>query len=574
MPKKNRRFVFAKPTTSPHHSLASSRPSNGNPASDASSSVNDLITRLRRSGGSSATSDEGRASSVTVTPRTVHPSIRNLLEIPETPPPRPRPNTRRIGGARVRRPPGPAAPTSWLASSLDTPRTQRTGSRYIVDSSRIRRLERLPGIRFPARDSLQHAVLKSMAIRWQWHVEYDGEFLSELPTRLKVLLLSYVSTYADGDLTDAGMQGLRYLFVGTQEHENTDSRDPDSDRLDLGNAIGHWISLKQLRIGLTPVESADASTGRDEDAALPTSWEDAAESSGLHLTTAPSPILRFHNLKYLSLAHPNPSSASWSSLLSLLSNISTLTHLSLAHWPVPTLTPNSINARINHPDHKSLSFSYGGTDTYSAFEGNWAEASGVLKRLSWVTYCLKWLDLEGCGAWYGALSWAGENDDDDDNADNDNADGVRPNQRVAPGPDWNGTWRGVEWVGLGPGWIPRAVEYSRNSESGDSVDEYERQPTTPRPPFSSLAYSIHAPPDLRNLAIASDEPTYDWDVEVEREKYRISKELEAYNDVLGRAKEVENWVQGLRREKGGKWIKFSVDERSGESARDKVTFDV
>lgn len=564
MTKKNRKPVFAKPTNSAHHSLASSRPSNGDPASGATSSVNDLITRLRRSGGSSAAPDEGRASSVTVTPRTVHPSIRNLLEIPETPPPRPRTNVRRIGGARIRRPPGPAAPTSWSTSNLDAPRTQRTGPRYIVDSSSIRRLERLPGVRFPARDSLQHAVLKSMAIRWQWHVEYDGEFLSELPTRLKVLLLSYISTYSNGDLTDTGMQGFRYLFVGEPEHESTGSRDPDSDRLDLGNAIGHWISLKQLRTGLTPVENTEASTGTGEDTTLPTSW-DEAESSNLPLTTAPSPILRFHDLKYLSLAHPNPSSANWASLLNLLPNISTLTHLSLAHWPVPTLTPNSINARIKHPDHKSLSFSYGGTDTYSASENNWAEASGVLKRLSWATYCLKWLDLEGCGAWYSALSWAGENDD------NDNAVEDGSNQRVAPGPDWNGTWRGIEWVGLGPGWIPRALECSRDGKSGDSGGD-ERQPATSRPSFSSLASSIHAPPDIHNLAL-TDEP-YDWDVEVERENYRSSKELEAYNEVLGRAKKVKNWVQGLRREKRGKWIKFSIDERPGESARDLVTFGV
>lgn len=391
-----------------------------------------------------------------------------------------------------------------------------------------------------------------MAIHWQWHVEYDGEFLAELPTRLKILLLSYVSTYSDGDLTDVGMQGFRYLFTGKLEHESTGSTDPDPDRLDLGNAIGHWITLKQLRTGLTPVENTETSTSKEEGTTLPTSWEDVAEPVNIQstsLTSAPSTVLRFHDLRYLSLAHPNPSSASWPSLLSLLSNISTLTHLSLAHWPVPTLTPNSINARIKHPNHQSLSFSYGGTDTYSAYENNWAEASGVLKKLSWTTYCLKWLDLEGCGAWYGALSWAGENDDNDDAAGNG------ANQRVAPGPDWNGTWRGVEWVGLGPGWIPRALESSEDRESGDSDGGEEGQPTTYRPSSPSTTEQ-------------------DWDVEVERENYRRSKELEAYNEVLRRAKEVENWVQGIRRDKAGKWINFSIEERPGESAKDTVTFGV
>ncbi|KAK2756709.1 hypothetical protein FQN54_005155 [Arachnomyces sp. PD_36] len=570
MPKKHHKPVFAKPTNSAHPSLASSRSSHGNPASGEGSSVNDLITRLRRTGGSPASPEEGRASPVTLTPRTVHPSIRNLLEIPETPPPRPRPTTRRIGGARVRRPPGPAAPTSGFTSNLDTPSTRRKGTKYVVDTGKTRRLERLPGTYFPGRDTLQHAVLKSMAVHWEWHVEYDGEFLSELPTRLKTLLLSYISTYSDGDLSDVGMQGFRHLFVINAEHEPDSRRDRDSNRLDLGNAIGHWINLKQLRAGLTPVEQIETSKGKEEDTTLPASWEDAAEGSELPSATlikTPSALLPFHDLRYLSLAHPNPTSASWISLLNLLSHISTLTHLSLAHWPVPTLTPNSINARIKHPDHSSLSFSYGGTDTYSVHENNWAEASGVLKRLSRATYCLKWLDLEGCGTWYGALTWAGENDSDglDDEA----------SQRTSIGPDWNGTWRGIEWVGLGPGWVPRALETSGNSQTGD-YSEDERRRGSRGPLSGSLASSIHAPPDIRNLAISSDEESAEqnWDVEVEREKYRRSKELEAYNEVLRKAHEVESWVQGLRRSKGGKWIKFSIDQRPGESGRDTVDFSI
>ena len=554
MPKKHHKPVFAKPTNSAHPSLSSSSRSNDGPASSAGSSVNDLISRLRRTGGSPSSQDEGRSSPVTLTPRTVHPSIRNLLEIPETPPPRPRLTTRAIGGARIRRPPGPAAPTSWLTSNLDTPEPGRKEPRYTVGSGALRRLERLPGVEFPAKDTLQHTVLKSMALDWQWHILYDGEFLSELPTRLKVLLLSYISVYAEGNIANVGMQGLRLLFLGNPEEQEAGSIDADANRLDLGNAIGHWISLKQLRNELVPAERPKSAKGKEQDTTLPTSWEDAAEFSSLSstaLTSNPTPILRFRDLRYLSLAQPNPTSASWTSLLNLLPHVSTLTHLSLAHWPVPTLTPNSINARVRHPDHKSLSFSYGGTDTYSAYENNWAEASGVLKRLSWATYCLKWLDLEGCGDWLGALSWAGENDDNGNDLEGSN-------QRAVGGPEWNGTWRGIEWVGLGPGWIPQALEESKTGHLGDRLGDG----STSRSLGAPLEASIHAPLDLRGENSVPDDTTTEqvWDVEVERENYRRAKELDGYNEVLRRAKEVERWVQGIRREKGGKWIRFSISE--------------
>lgn len=272
---------------------------------------------------------------------------------------------------------------------------------------------------------------------------------------------------------------------------------------------------------------------------VPSSWEEiddeevdtADESPNMPIPKALSQGLRFQNLRFLSLAHPKPAAANWNALVDLLSRLSTITHLSLAHWPLPTVTPNAMSARIRHPAQRSLTFAYGGTDSYSGMENNWAEAAGILRRLSRVTYCLKWLDLEGCGDWIPALTW----------------EGVSPDGEALPsGPEWNGSWRDIEYIRLGPGWLPHV------DDSELAVPQSGAAERLPSSPSRSLASSIHAPsPAL------SETPDLPWDVEVERIKYRRAKELENYRETLRSAKAVQRSILQLRHSGRGKWVHCS-----------------
>lgn len=547
MPKKHNKYPSVKPVNTVHPSLiisSSDHHRHGGSGSHSGSSapqersVNELIQHLRRTQVSRSANGEGSINSSSVfAPKTVHPSIRNLLELPETPPPRPRPNARSAIGRRVRRTPGPPPPSSWLAGSSSDSQRKTEQEGIAVDSGRVLyRLERLPGVTFPSKRSLQHTVLMSMARNWTWHLDYDGTFLAELPNRMKMLLLSYIAVYSRDLPLRTRMQGLHPLFTKQTESEDL-ATEPEITRLDLSGAIGQWISLKQLNNELVIARQHEAPRTRKLEEVVPSSWdaESDSESSTMPplLLKSPTQTLRFENLRFLSLAHPNPASASWSSLLDLLSHISALTHLSLADWPVPTLAPKSITARTRHPTHPELSV---------------VSASGVLRKLSRATYCLKWLDLEGCGEWFDVLCW----------------DGIGEDGEVynSPGPEWTGSWRDVEWVGLGPGWLPERSSFDDES-IGLPVSSFENGNARP------LAASIHAPATGDNRASFSD-PALARDVDAKRTKYRQAKEMEAYENVLRKAREVEKHVHRLRKESGGKWVHFSF---GGDSAEERTLLD-
>ena len=582
MPKKRQNSTFAKPTNTAHHTLASSssgqhqnvRSSPLNPSSSTDQpSVNDLINHLRRTQVSSTGGKPNQPKFVA--PRSVHPSLRNVLEVPDTPPPRPRPNAFRrieIGGRRLRRTAGPPPPDSWLTGSCNS------GNDDDLDNSALDtaayterdifyRLERLPGATFPAQNGLVHMVLKAMALNWTWHVEYDGHFLGILPSQIKVLLLSYIAVYAREQPLGRMMRGLAPLFQNPADtgHEDQDGdslyQDTDSEisRLDLGGAIGHWMTLKQLsRVLVKPQKQGSVSTQRKGKDAVPSSWEEdfdnEPESAAATETTLPKTLgrgLRFENLRFLSLAHPNPASASWKSLIDLLSRLSTLTHLSLAYWPAPTLTPNAMNARVRHPTQSSLSFAYSGTDAYSALENNWAEAASVLRMLSRVTYCLKWLDLEGCEDWIPAFNFTYEESPSEQGV-------VSPS---SVGPEWNGSWRNIEYIRLGPGWLPRVDAIvglpSHQSTSTSTSTRAISPDLAQRFSSRSLAWSIHAPSGPFHEDLSSSDQDLPWDVEEERVKYRQIKELERFQEVVHSAKAAQKHIQSIRRQGRGKWVQFS-----------------
>ncbi|OJJ47275.1 hypothetical protein ASPZODRAFT_1933471 [Penicilliopsis zonata CBS 506.65] len=556
MPKKHYKHAYGKPVNTVHPSLTSSgrheQNSNGaRPAAASSStgqdqaSVNELISHLRRTQVSRFGSEDGATNLPRyVAPRSVHPSLRNLLELPETPPPRPRPNSRRtvvIGGRPIRRTPGPPPPESWLLSSdvnglNDNEIYPTEGVRDV-----IYRLDRLPGATFPRQDGLLHTTLKSMATNWAWHVEYDGTFLSQLPSQIKVLLLSYIGMYARNHQPLNGlMRGLHPLFVMTSlDHSE-------------GDNSGRLMTFRQFvnELVVSGKPGTQITPGKPENT-VPSSWDEEESESGTGNVNGPpssvpsvpptplkplDPGLRFENLRFLSLAHPHPAAASWKSLLNLLPHLSRITHLSLAHWPVPTMTPHAKNARVRHPAHRSLTFSYSGTDSYSALENNWIEAATVLRKLSRSTYCLKWLDLEGCGDWYAALSWDGNNEA----------------YSTPTGPEWNGSWRNVEWLGLGPGWVPSS------SSTSTMIPDPERRSQSPPPLLRgnrTLASSIHAPASAPSASSPDDH--LPWDVEEERVKYRQGKAEERFREIVTTAKTVEKRLLQTRREGRGKWLHVS-----------------
>ncbi|KZZ87028.1 hypothetical protein AAP_05974 [Ascosphaera apis ARSEF 7405] len=509
MPSKHRQFKSPKPQPTVHPSLQSSSPRSSRSSSSARSrassyasqpgvsttpSVNDLISHLRRTQiSSSAAAAASAAASISPAQRSLPPQLRNVLDIPDTPPPRPRAR-RSIGHVIVGRSrsaaPGPAAPRSWLNPrdrDRNDPALHGGNERGALRSARRRiwRFQRLPGTKFAAQDSLMHTVLKSMARRWDYHLVYDNVFLAELPDTLKQLLLSYVAYYTPHDVIEVGMKGLKPLFLDISADTGTFLDHSGVVRLDLENAIGRWISIRQLTreikgwtedskakgkiqektksrppIGVE-AEEAKSEAQPKEAEAIPISWEDEVDTptSTISTTTITKPVFssRFSSLRYLSLANPHGlQSASWSSLLSLLPNVSRLTHLSLAYWPPPTLTTNSLRARIRHPTIP-LSFQYSGTDIYSAYEGDWSEAASVLKKLSKATYCLKWLDLEGCMEWVDALTYGYSGEFTSSSSSEGELSGAEDGLIVRNGkigPDWNGSWRMLEWLRLSVGWNP------------------------------------------------------------------------------------------------------------------------
>ncbi|CAG8892111.1 unnamed protein product [Penicillium egyptiacum] len=464
MPKKHQRF-HVKPANLAHHSLASSGSrhdgGSGVQSSASATSVNDLISHLRRTQIPSASSDEPsspqRTQRSSVAQRSVHPSLRDVLELPETAPPRPRPGPRHtVFGVRPSRPTvGPPPPASWLSQNTDSAGFPGLPARIPAASEEeIHRLTRLQGPLFPDQRSLVHLLLKSMALNWYWHVEYDGPFLSHLPNHIKELLLSYVAVYARGTPLRGYMKGLKPLFLTPQDQDQiakeipgfNESRAVDGDlkvvRLDLGNALGNWITLKQLtsEMIMSAVPAVGVSCHEIEEA-VPASWDEDVYNgigeamldhfSAMSVPKAITQTLRFPELRALSLAHPKPSAASWTGLLNLLAHLPTLTHLSLAHWPIPCRNPRTATTRIRGPVARYL--------TPDALDNNWAEVASILRQLSRSTYCLKWLDLEGCGEWLPALKWVGKDPDG------------FPQSPDSVGPEWNRSWRDVEWLGIGAG---------------------------------------------------------------------------------------------------------------------------
>lgn len=425
----------------------------------------------------------------------VHPTLRNVLDIPDSASPRPRPGGRQDGGTtRGRRIPGPPPPQSWLMQSkyASKDRQPYTDEQRTLQHQSVK----LPGAYLPHGRSLQHYVLRDMASDWYERSQYRYfDYPRQLPLRYRETLLSYISIYAAGDERLAAITPLQVLFPLSGSENYISQRDEirDLKRLDLTNALGVWLPWSALRrmllvtdvVPYQPVPQPNASTSvRDYAQAVSDSWEDAmdvdphppVQQQSTTKSGVPRSLhtLRCSNLRHLSLAlDPKAvsSTVSWSNLLGLVKHLQTLESLSLAYWPLPTYTPAAA-ATFATVTSSLLGtrrrVAYGGTNMYSAQENDWRESAGILRSLSRCLYCLKWLDLTGCAPWLPALVWG---DDTLSLIPNDSFETMCEKAAESlPVSIWNGHWRSIEWLGLGVGWAPPSGTYDRDSSTGLAGD--------------------------------------------------------------------------------------------------------
>ncbi|KAL2262204.1 hypothetical protein VTK26DRAFT_2162 [Humicola hyalothermophila] len=476
MPKKRHHFTkYSKPPSTPPP-LLSSTAAGRNGTQHKPRGVNELLADLRRAGLSSrASSGSGSQSpDVTVNP-TVPPSLRPFLQIPETPPPRPRRPVWVDPVTGLRLPPGPAPPRSWLSGNPPGAARERTGAgqRTAVESddgegghTKAYKHRRLPGVRLPEGGSLMDMALRRLVLDWEWQRTYCQYHLYELPTHLRVALISYLVTYAPEGVSLRDLQAVLLPPPDVPEYADDPDLAPsvvnESFRhLDLSGSLGRSLKLRELTDLLFPPQRDPA------DAHLQESWDAPDPAADDTLLVRSRPLLP--NLTHLSLAlSPQPVSGthhhhhhhqqqqqqqprvSWRHLLALASHLPQLTHLSLAHWPEPTLTPNARLAAVVDP-RTGRAIPYGGTGFYShSLDGDWAEAVLLLRRLSRCLYGLEWLELTGCGAWFPAL-WGraggvgGEEGDGDGDGNGDgDGDGVMV--------DWRGAWGKIDTLVLFPGY--------------------------------------------------------------------------------------------------------------------------
>ncbi|KAI5196612.1 hypothetical protein E4T38_08382 [Aureobasidium subglaciale] len=276
--------------------------------------------------------------------------------------------------------------------------------------------------------SLLDMSLKVAAQNWSDIVEDCAEWLDVIPTHLRVVLLSYLTSLGPSEGVD--MAGLHALFPNPSE----------ASSLDLSGLAGYGFTIKDLRKWLhKSAEESKAQTEQITNEAndIADSWDQDASSDDSDYSIPASLNDGTRHMTKLSLAYP-PSSASWADLLSLSKNLHTITHLSLAHWPFPTRTPNS-------------------TSPYASLDRDFEEPALVLRMLAENTYCLRWLDLQGCHDWLAALthrSYAlplqSSKSDDSDN------DWSQQTQRLK-GPDWNGAWRHLTYINIAQdatSWFP------------------------------------------------------------------------------------------------------------------------
>lgn len=305
--------------------------------------VNELLADLRRT---SLGFRPSAQRSVEIAP-TLPPVIRTLLQLPETPSLRPRRPDRRYAAQA-----GPPPPRSWLSSASHAANV-RKAQQY--GSPENREYRPLPGVYSPAEGSLIDIVLKHLVYDWDFQRSYCRYCFYDLPTHLRTALLSYLAMWhAEG----VSLVDLRAILLPPEDDpEDVPGRLSPSEAnesvryLDLTGSLGRSLKLRELSALLFP--------SRPKTMDLQDSWDEPEESSAM----ISRPLLP--NLTHLSLGiRPSDSQwVSWRQLLAFAPHCYTLTHLSLAFWPEPSLTPNAKLATFVSPEGRSVGLS--GTGPYS-----------------------------------------------------------------------------------------------------------------------------------------------------------------------------------------------------------------
>jgi hypothetical protein len=439
-------------------------------SSESNPSVRDLLERLRREQAPKASLEQIENVSRLGTVKSFPEEIRNILHLPEATPV----ISRRRNNPLRRRTPGPPPPRSWItsASSSAYNRSQKSMMPNSANQERTPNPVALLDIgsqNLPQRGSLMDYALASIARNWDFVRVYDFNNISLLPTSIKAPLVSYLSLYG----SEVDLESLQQILFddvsGTQFTE-------DIARLDLTGLISPSLSLKDIKTLFCPtkkrpgvggllrklhLEDAErkidigGSSNVDPEDSL--SWEQKADQ----LTTVPvSPIgMNFPNLTHLSLAKAGKYS-SWAQLLDVAIHLKTLTHLSLAHWPIPSMVPTNSKWLPHAPTPSMFDFRRPGEVNRNLF---W-EATDILRRLSNRTYCLQWLDLEGCNGWLAALTWSGDGRGRSKWESTSLADSRSTNHPdFSSGVDWCSSWVQVRYVNLAQGWVPENETTIRSS---------------------------------------------------------------------------------------------------------------
>lgn len=442
MPKK-RNYNFKQlqgKSSSPHPSSSQRDGETGSP------SVNERLSELRKLEAKDAAAKK-RELADSVNQRSVPPQVQGILGVPESAPPKSKaaPRTRE----RLRTP-GPAPPKSWLAGgstwspalamSLRGARTGLKKSANKTDRSRpkdllrfaslsgLERVEEGAGVR-----RLTHIALKAIAESWDLFDQEDYASLVDIPLRLRLRLISYIGFYGP----TANAVGIDALLQGTETHEN----------LDLASLIGHGdLTVKKIMKILTR-DARPESRGNRETVAE--SW-DADESFEPSLQPPPR-LNRAAQLTHLCLSHPG-SGVSWRDLLSFAKHTPRLTHLSLAYWPWPTLTPNLATTTVS--GRHGVDVNASASHYYAALDQKFEEPAILLRQLSSHLLCLQWLDLEGCQQWSPALAELAK----------PNIPPGRSSVRSSRNNDWiaqseeapvlAGNWKNLTYIRCAQGWLP------------------------------------------------------------------------------------------------------------------------
>jgi hypothetical protein len=83
-----------------------------------------------------------------------------------------------------------------------------------------------------------------MARDWRFLRDYERNNLADLPTGLRMLLLSYIAVYGPND--GIGAAGLNSLLRVAADGEEVGNKNEGFFRLDLSGSVGRSVSFKQL----------------------------------------------------------------------------------------------------------------------------------------------------------------------------------------------------------------------------------------------------------------------------------------------------------------------------------------